>query len=244
MLKNNFDKLIRNLKSGRKPLLAVLIDPDKYKPELIDLADELKVSCFLAGGSSINSGNMLKTIKDIRKRSNIPVVLFPGDETQLVREADGLLLISLLSGRNPEYLIGKHVKAAPVIRKLKLPLLPTAYLLIGKNGRSSTEKVSRTEPIAADDIQTVINTALAAEQLGFKALYLEAGSGAGEPIKGKLIRKVKQAVRLPLIVGGGINTAAKAKTALKAGASMIVIGNALEKDIYLLRSISSVLHTH
>lgn len=235
----NFKELVKKLNSARKPLLAVLIDPDKYNPELVLLANKSKVSCFLVGGSKLEKGDIHKTISSIKKISAIPVVLFPGDETQLSKQADGLLLLSLLSGRNPDYLIEKHIKAAPVIKKMKLEYLSTAYLLIDGGKASVTQEVTETTPLNPTNKTYIVNTAMAAEQLGFKAVYLEAGSGASKNIGTSLIKSIKKEIGIPLIVGGGIDSSKKIRDAIGAGANMIVIGNALEKNVYLLTEMSS-----
>jgi len=235
----SFKNLIKKLNAPHKPLLAVLIDPDKYNPELIHLAGENKVSCFLVGGSRLEKGNIHKTILAIKKISTIPVVLFPGDETQLSKEANGLLLLSLLSGRNPDYLIEKHIKAAPIIKKMKLDYLSTAYLLIDGGRTSVTQEVTKTTPLDPSNTSYILNTAIAAEQLGFKAIYLEAGSGAKKNIASSLIKNIKKQITIPLIVGGGIDSPKKINELIKAGANMIVIGNALEKNVYLLTEMSS-----
>ncbi|MGZ4100194.1 MAG: geranylgeranylglyceryl/heptaprenylglyceryl phosphate synthase, partial [Bacteroidia bacterium] len=188
-----FDSFIKSLSSA-KPALAVLIDPDKFNPELISLANKNNVSCFLVGGSELKSNNIGTVIASIKKKSKLPVILFPGDETQLSKNADGLLLLSLLSGRNPEYLIEKHLRAAPLIKKMKLGYLPTAYLLIDGGKISTTQKVTNTKPLDPKDPTKIIITSLAGEQLGFKAVYLEAGSGAKENIPVALVKKIKQTV--------------------------------------------------
>lgn len=234
-----FKKLIKKLGKGKRPLLAVLIDPDKFNPDLIKLAENCSVDCFLLGGSKLVKGEVPETIRQIKKLSDIPVVLFPGDETQLSEKADGLLLLSLLSGRNPDYLIGKHIRAAPLIRSMRLKHLSTAYLLISGGKTSETEKVTRTKPLNSKDEVEIVNTAMAAEQLGFKAIYLEAGSGARNTVADTLVSKIKSTVDLPLIVGGGIDSAEKTQSLIDAGANMIVVGNALEKNVYLLTQISS-----
>jgi len=169
----SFKDLIKKLNKSAKPLLAVLVDPDKYNAELISLANKNKVTCFLVGGSKLEKGDITKTIKAIKKISDIPVILFPGDETQLSKEADGLLLLSLLSGRNPDYLIEKHIRAAPMIKKMRLDYLSTAYLLIDGGRTSVTQQVTKTTPLDPSNVNYIISTALAAEQLGFKAIYLE-----------------------------------------------------------------------
>ena len=234
-----FDKLVQQLTGGKRSLLAVLVDPDKFQKELIVLANTLNVACFLVGGSHLEKGNLKNTVKKIKSLSTIPVVLFPGDETQLSKEADGLLLLSLLSGNNADYLIGKHVLAAPIIKKMRIPLLSTAYLLINNGEPSSTQKVTNTKALDPKNSKHIVHTAIAAEQLGFKAVYLEAGSGAKKNVSEQLIQKVKKQVKLPVIVGGGIDSADKVLAAIKAGANMVVVGNALEKDVHLLVEISS-----
>lgn len=234
-----FKKIIKKLQPGARPLLAVLIDPDKFNPGLVRLANSCRVSCFLVGGSHLEKGDVSKTVKAIKNISRIPVILFPGDETQLCKEADGLLLLSLLSGRNPDYLIEKHITAAPIIKKLKLNYLSTAYLLINGGRASTTQKVTKTEPLNPANKTYIVNTAIAAQQLGFKAIYLEAGSGAKNSISPGLLQSIKKEVSLPIIVGGGIDSAEKMKKVINAGANMVVVGNALEKNVYLLSEISS-----
>lgn len=233
-----FKGLIKKLAISKKPLLAVLIDPDKFNLELIHLANKSKVACFLVGGSELEKGDVTKTVLAIKKTSSIPVILFPGNETQLSKHADGLLLLSLLSGRNPDYLISKHITAAPIIKKMRLEHLPTAYLLIDGGATSTTERVTGTLPLDPKNKKIIINTAIAAEQLGFKAVYLEAGSGAKTSIAAPLIKNIKKEISLPLIVGGGIDSKQKTEEIIKAGANMIVIGNALEKNVHLLAEIS------
>lgn len=234
----NFKNLIKKLNAAKKPLLAVLIDPDKFNPALIHLANKTKTACFLVGGSELKSGDVNKTIRAIKEISNIPVILFPGNEKQLSARADGLLLLSLLSGRNPDYLISKHITAAPIIKKMKLAYLPTAYLLIDGGAVSTTQNVTNTLPLNPKNKTNIINTALAAEQLGFKAVYLEAGSGAKKTITTPLIKSIKKEIKLPLIVGGGLDSVIKVKRVINSGASMVVIGNALEKNVFLLTEIS------
>ena len=234
----NFNNFIKKLNSNRTPLLAVLIDPDKFNKELIIIANKTKVSCFLVGGSKLHNSDITKTVKTIKKLSKIPVILFPGDKTQLCKHADGLLLLSLVSGNNPDYLIGKHIKAAPVIKKTALPHLPTAYILIDGGKISTTQQVTKTEPINSKNETLIINTCIASQQLGFKAIYLEAGSGANYSISAKLIKKIKKQISIPIIVGGGISTSKKTKQLINSGANMLVIGNILEKDVYLLPKIN------
>src|ERR1044072_1758142 len=153
----NFKALIKKIRHSKKPLLAVLIDPDKYNPDLIHIAGRNKVSCFLVGGSKLENSDVGKTVKAIKKISSIPVILFPGDETQLCKDADGLLLLSLLSGRNPYYLIEKHIRAAPLIKKMRLDYLSTAYLLIDGGRESVTQQVTKTKPPGSGNRREIIN---------------------------------------------------------------------------------------
>jgi putative glycerol-1-phosphate prenyltransferase len=235
-----FKKWTKRLEAGKDRGLAVLIDPDKFNPELVQLADK-KVSCFLVGGSVLEKGNTDDCVKMIKKISKLPVILFPGDFTQLTGKADGLFFLSLLSGRNPEYLIGQHVKAAKHINKMALPSLPVAYLLLGKSHASATRKVTGTRAIPFEDRDEVLNTCLAAQLLGFRAIYLEAGSGANSAVPPTLIRYLKKHIHVPLIVGGGINSGRKANLLITAGADLLVVGNALEKNVSLISELVSVV---
>jgi phosphoglycerol geranylgeranyltransferase len=234
-----FEELIEKLKTSGKPKLAVLIDPDKYNDDLPQSANPDKVFCFLVGGTRLKENNIEDIVNRIKRVTKIPVVLFPGDETQLCSNADGLFLPSLLSGRNPEYLIEKQIKMAPLIHKMKLKCVPMAYLLVGGNKISSTQKITGTKPLSVANKQLIINTALAAQQLGFTLLYLEAGSGAKTQVPKALIKQVKKAISIPVIAGGGIDTKQKIKEAIASGADMVVIGNALEKNVFLLKELAS-----
>ena len=224
----------------KNPGLAVLVDPDKFNPELIRLAGK-KISCFLVGGSILENGSAEDCVRKIKELSDRPVILFPGDFTQLTARADGLLLLSLLSGRNPEYLIGQHVKASKKIHQLQLPCLPVGYLLLGKDHFSATQRVTGTNAIPFNDKSAILNTCLAAQQLGFKAIYLEAGSGASEAVPPNLIRLLKKHIHLPLLVGGGVCSAKQVRLLISAGADLVVVGNALEKNVSLILELISVV---
>ncbi len=232
---NSVYSKIHSGKRKKRPQLAVLIDPDKFNPELVKLCRK-GVSYFFVGGSKLDSGNIGRTIAAIKKISKIPVVIFPGDEKQVSGKADALLFLSLLSGRNPEYLIGKHVLAAPVIKRKKLECIPTAYILVNGERNSTTQKVTGTKPL--QELAQIKNTALAGELLGFKLLYLEAGSGAKTNIPAKIIAGVKRVISIPLLVGGGIDSVQKVRSAIRSGADIVVIGNALEKNIGLIEKIA------
>ncbi len=229
-----FDKLIHKKNSS----LAVLVDPDKFDEKLIKQIKGSNVSFILVGGSKLKKDNLRETVKAIKKITNIPVILFPGDEKQVCKEADGIFILSLLSGRNPEYLIGKHVRSSRKIKELKLSTFPVAYILVDTGSKSETQKVTGTKPIKSK--QEVLDTVLAAEQLGFKAVYLEAGSGSAKQIDALLVKNAAKTISIPLIVGGGISSAHGAKTVKQAGANVVVVGNALEKNRLLLQSLSKV----
>ncbi len=218
--------------------LIILIDPDKYNPELVKLANTCHVSYIFVGGSSLKIKNFEKTIKSIKSLTNIPVIIFPGDETQISKEADGILILSLISGRNAEYLIGKHVKAASKIKASKLHVIPTGYILVDGDKKSTTQKVTKTKPLLHK--KEIIETALAGELLGKKIIYLEAGSGAKKTLQTSIIKDVKKAISVPLIVGGGVDTIDKAKKIINIQPDYLVVGNALEKDLNLLKDLNNL----
>jgi putative glycerol-1-phosphate prenyltransferase len=216
---------------GKRKLFALHVDPDKHDDETLvrigKASTKCKVDFILAGGSLI-SNPIDHVVSILKKNTDVPVFLFPGNVMQISGNADGIFLLSLISGRNPEYLIGNHVIAAPVLKKTKLEIIPTSYILI-ENGRlTSVEYISNTRPIPADKVELAVATALAGEMLGHRLLYLEAGSGAIEHVKTNLITEVKRNISIPMIVGGGIQTADQMKTIYNAGADAIVVGTAIE----------------
>lgn len=238
---------LRTSKQSGKKSIAILIDPDKVEEpanlnQLINLASENCVDFFLVGGSLVTTTNLSEVVKQIKQNVTIPVILFPGNSMQIDSSADGILFLSLISGRNPELLIGQHVIAAPVIRNTKLEVIPTGYMLINSGRTTSVAYISNTMPIPDDKYSLAACTAMAGEMLGLQSIYLDAGSGAEKEISARMIAAVRKAVNVPLIVGGGINTAQKALKALEAGADMIVIGNALEKDPELLIEIADKVY--
>lgn len=227
----------------QKKKIAVLVDPDKFNPYLIEMADQCHVDYFFAGGSILTNGNLEECIKAIKKISTKPVVIFPGDNTQICNKADALLLLSLVSGRNPEYLIGQHVSASIKLKKSGLEIIPTGYLLIDGENVSATAYKTQTMPLPSNNPKIAIATALAAEQLGMKLIYLEAGSGAAKCIPAATIAEVKKMITLPLIVGGGIDSPEKAIECFRAGADIIVIGNVLEKYPSLIKTITATVNS-
>src|SRR5882724_6595288 len=230
-----------------KKSIAVLVDPDKAEDpsklkQLIHLANENIVDFFFVGGSLVTTSNLSEVVRTVKENVNIPVVLFPGSSLQIDPAADAILFLSLISGRNPDLLIGQHVQAAPILKNNRMEVLPTGYMLISSGRTSSVAYISNTTPIPEDKYSLAASTALAGEMLGLKLIYLDAGSGAEREVSKKMISAVRKAVDVPLIVGGGINSPQKALHALEAGADLIVIGNALEKDPELLTEISDKVY--
>lgn len=230
-----------------KKSIAVLVDPDKVDDtsklrHLIHLANENCIDFFFVGGSLITTSNLSDVIQAIKEEVSIPVILFPGSSLQIDPGADAILFLSLISGRNPDLLIGQHVQAAPILKNNRMEVLPTGYVLISSGRISSVAYISNTTPIPDDKYSLAACTALAGEMLGLRLMYLDAGSGAEREISPKMVAAVRKTITIPLIVGGGINTAKKALSALEAGADMIVIGNALEKDPDLLTEISDQVY--
>jgi putative glycerol-1-phosphate prenyltransferase len=237
---NVFRYIISAKKKGKK-LFAVLIDPDKFNPEVVRESNRCKVDLLFIGGSGLQAKKFHQCMQAVRRLTKIPVVIFPGGREQISEKADAILLLSLISGRNPDYLIGEHIRAAKQLKKSKLEIIPTGYILVNGGKKVSTHTVSRTSPIIHSDTELAASTAIAGELLGMKLIYLEAGSGANKTLSSKMIRSVKKNISCPVIVGGGIDSAKKAKELCLAGADVIVVGNAIEKDCTLIRKISHEL---
>lgn len=238
---NLYDKLVEKKKKGYKSF-AVLLDPDKLDKEscikIVNMGLECKIDYFFIGGSLITENNLSFIINTIKTNTSIPAILFPGSNLQIDVSADAILLLSLISGRNPDFLIGQHVVAAPILKKSRLEIISTGYMLVDCGKQTTVSYISNTTPIPHDKPSVAACTAIAGEMLGLNALYLDGGSGAMYPVSTKMISMVKRSTDVPLIVGGGINTVQKAQEALNAGADMIVIGNGIEKDPNLLVEVS------
>jgi putative glycerol-1-phosphate prenyltransferase len=234
-------QLLLNRTSGRRSF-AVLVDPDKTNPpaclQLSRTALENRVDFFLVGGSLLTTTFLNSTVRTLKANSNIPVILFPGSNLHIDPSADAILLLSLISGRNPDFLIGQHVIAAPVLKKSKLEILPTGYMLIESGKPTTVSYISNTTPIPYDKPEVAACTAMAGEMLGLQMIYLDAGSGAQRPVSPRTIAAVRKSVEVPVVVGGGITTPQAAEDALQAGADVIVIGNGIEKDPNLLVEVS------
>ena len=228
---NFYAEISRASTKGEK-LLAILIDPDKFKePEAEAYLKRIpkETSHIFVGGSSVAKCKTEKTVNSIKKHTNLPVILFPGDYSQITETADALLFLSLLSGRNPEYLIEQQIKSVENLRNSSLQIIPTAYILIDGGKECAVQRISKTKPIPQFQVETIVDTALAGEFSGKKLIYLEAGSGADFPVSEEIISEVKKAISIPLIVGGGIRSRVQQNSAYKAGADMIVMGTQFEK---------------
>ncbi|NDU98397.1 geranylgeranylglyceryl/heptaprenylglyceryl phosphate synthase [Spirosoma terrae] len=233
-----------NKESGRKAL-AILLDPDKVRQdelaELLVKTQQYSVDFFLVGGSLVTDYTHKEIVASIRKHTNVPVILFPGNSLHIEASADAILLLSLISGRNADFLIGQHVIAAPLLKRSGLEILPTGYMLVDSGTQTTVSYISGTTPLPRDKPDVAACTAMAGEMLGLSLLYLDAGSGARWPVSAAMIEAVRAAVDVPIIVGGGINSGEKAYSALKAGADLIVVGNGIEQNPDLLPELSTIV---
>jgi len=237
----NILSIINKNAVAKKKSFALLLDPDKFDDlSIIENAEKLQVDYFFVGGSLITEGNLEETIKSIKSKTTIPVIIFPGSANHITSMADGILLLSLLSGRNADYLIGQHIQAAPVLKKSGLEILSTGYILIDGGNITTVAYISNTTPIPSNKPEVAVVTAMAGEMIGHKLIYLDAGSGAIHHINELLINMVKKNITIPLIVGGGIRDAKTAEKIWNSGADIIVVGNAIEKNSNLLHQIIDV----
>ncbi len=223
---------LKELKAAGKKAFAVLIDPDKIRKEdcqpLAQRIQSSGIDFIFVGGSLLMNDNLQVIVPELKRFTDTPIVLFPGSIYQITPDADGILFLSVISGRNPEMLIGNHVVAAPLIKNSGLEVLPTGYILIDTGRTTSVHYMSNTQPIPYEKSDIAVCTAMAGELLGLGLIYLDGGSGAQQHISTEMISAVAGAIDTPLIVGGGIRTTAQASAVLKAGADLIVIGNAME----------------
>ncbi len=227
---------------GVRKQLALLLDPEKQSmvdlKHVLWLAENSPVTMILVGGSLVNS-DMDSFIEHVKQYTKLPVVLFPGSAQQFSPNADAILYLSLISGRNPEFLIGNHIQVSLRLKQSGMEVLPTGYILIESGAVTSVQYMSNTMPIPSNKPDIALATALAGEQLGLKLIYLEAGSGALNPVPLSLVSSIREAISVPLIVGGGLRTPAQIKSAWNAGADIVVVGNAVESNADLLTSLSS-----
>lgn len=228
-------------KKNKEQLLAILLDPDKLPLNQIheksESINKIRVDYILVGGSLLLTNLMDVFILELKKHTNIPIILFPGNAMQISSHADGILFLSLLSGRNPEFLIGNQVIAAPLLKQTKLEIIPTSYLLIESGRETTASYISNTKPIPRHKPEIAMATALAGEMMGHQITYLDGGSGAQKIIPKELIKQVANQITNPIIIGGGIKTRKELDVIYKAGATMVVIGNAFEKDSLLLEKL-------
>lgn len=245
MTKNVYQSLL-NKKSNEQKAFAVLIDPDKVSAknidELIQLCIDAKVDYLLVGGSLVVSNHLDEVIIRIKKNCNIPIILFPGSPSQISSHADALLYLSLISGRNADLLIGQHVISAPFVKQSGLDIISTGYMVIDGGAPTTVSYISNALPIPADKNEIAVCTAMAGEMLGMKLIYMDAGSGAKRAVSESMIASVAKSIDIPLVIGGGITDPEKAYRNCKAGADLIVVGNAIEKEPSLIQEIASAVH--
>jgi phosphoglycerol geranylgeranyltransferase len=238
---------ISEKKNQGKKSFAVLIDPDKVNnfllDELIKLSLVAKVDYFLVGGSLVISNHLDQCVQHIKHNCNIPVILFPGSPSQISKYADALLYLSLISGRNPELLIGQHVVSAPFVKQSGLEIMSTGYIVVDGGAPTTVSYISNALPVPADKNEIALCTAMAGEMLGMKLIYMDSGSGAKRPITESMIKIVADHIEAPLIIGGGIIHPEKAYLNCKAGADVIVVGNAIEKNASLIKEMSDAVHS-
>jgi len=242
-MKKKILEQLSDAQAYNRKFFALLIDPDKAEKapdlkKLIHVAIENQVDFFLVGGSLIMGNALSACITFIKSQTDIPVILFPGNNQYIDLQADAILYLSLVSGRNPDLLIGQHVLSAPILKRSSIEVLSTGYMLIEGGKDTSVSYMSNTTPIPSDKIDIAMSTAMASQLLGQKLIYMDAGSGALTNISEKMITSVKRSIDIPLIVGGGINSVQKAKNAWKSGADIIVVGNAIEQSTDLLIGIT------
>ncbi|HLI92966.1 MAG TPA: geranylgeranylglyceryl/heptaprenylglyceryl phosphate synthase [Puia sp.] len=246
MKKAIYESLLASKAKGRHSL-AVLVDPDNVNPSKLDeltvLAAGAEVDYFFVGGSLVISNHLDEVVQHIRKNCRIPILLFPGTPAGVSRYADALLYLSLISGRNPELLIGQHVISAPAVRKSGLEIISTGYMVIDGGAPTTVSYISNASPIPADKNEIALCTAMAGEMLGMKLIYMDAGSGARHPVREEMIACVAGNIDVPLVVGGGIRNPERAYLNCRAGADLIVVGNAIEKDPGLIREMAAAVHS-
>ena len=247
LMRNGIYHSLTERKRLGKKSFAVLIDPDKVNDnnigQLINLSVSAKVDYFLVGGSLVISNYLDECLQLIKRSCSIPTVLFPGSPSQVSKYADALLYLSLISGRNAELLIGQHVVSAPFVRKSGLEIMPTGYMVVDGGAPTTVSYISNASPLPSDKNEIAMCTAMAGEMLGMKLIYMDAGSGAKRAITESMIEKVAQSISVPLIIGGGIVEPEKAYLNCKAGADVIVVGNAIEKNASLIREMAAAVHS-
>jgi putative glycerol-1-phosphate prenyltransferase len=231
----NIYKNILQSKANNEKLLAILLDPDKIvwsmMPNLISKINQSPATHIFIGGSLVENNILDELIIEIKKYCPLPIVLFPGNPSQISDKADAILFLSLISGRNSDFLIEHQVKAAPILKQTQLEIISTGYILIESGSETAVERISKTKPMSRDNLNLVLSTAQAGEMLGNKLIYLEAGSGAKQAVPLEMIEKVSENIEIPLLIGGGIIDLQGIQNAYKAGADLVIIGTAFENDL-------------
>lgn len=240
-----FELIKKKLLSGK--LFSLLVDPDKYNvktlEKTLDIVNSAGVDMVFVGGSLVSNA-VDGIVELIRNKTDIPVLLFPGSLLQISEKAHAILLLTLISGRNPEFLIGNQVVAAPILKKSGLEIISTGYILIDSGKLTSVEYMSNTRAVPYEKIDIAVATSMAGEMLGNRLIYMDAGSGAPKPISGQMIRAVKDNINIPLVVGGGICSKEKINEICKSGADIIVVGNAIEKNKNLIKDFAEIIHSY
>jgi putative glycerol-1-phosphate prenyltransferase len=237
------DIFLERKQAGIKSV-AVLLDPDDIDfvklPGIVNKCEACNIHYLFVGGSLINSENFIELLSQLKTLTKLPVIIFPGNNTHIFPEADGILLLSLVSGRNPEFLIGQHVIAAPVLKRSGLEVLSTAYILVDGGSQTTVSYISNTNPIPNNKPDIAVATAIAAEMIGMKLTYLDAGSGADSPVSTRIIKAVAENVETPVIVGGGLSSVENVEAAFQHGADVVVVGNAIEENSDFILELSSL----
>ena len=232
-MKNNYTSIL-NAKSNNQKLLAILLDPDKIiwgqLANLIFKINQSPATHIFVGGSSFEGNNLDELIIQLKQKTALPILLFPGNPSQISAEAHGILFLMLISGRNPDYLVEYQIQAVPIIEKTNLEIISTGYILIESGSETAVERVSKTKPLPRNNSEYVAQTSKAGEFIGNKLIYLEAGSGAQNAVPLEVIKSVAEKISIPLIVGGGIRSKKEIDAAFNAGADMVVIGTAFENN--------------
>jgi len=243
-LKSVLEQIKERKRSGDK-MLAVLLDPDSYQDpkkliEATSLCNINQIDFIFIGGSLVTHNRFDEFVTEVKEYTNIPIVLFPGDNTQVSSHADAILLLSLISGRNPEYLIGQHVKAAVKLKKSNLEIIPTGYMLVDGHSNTSVSYVSQTIPIPRQKHQIAVSTALAGEQLGMQLIYLDTGSGAKLTVEKGMITEIKKHIKAPIVIGGGVKDTIHLNNLFDSGADIVVVGNIFEQNARLIEEFGKL----
>jgi phosphoglycerol geranylgeranyltransferase len=233
-------KQIRLAKIENRKLLAILLDPDKITWQnldgLLQKINQSPATHIFVGGSLVESTILEDLVFQLKLKTTLPVIIFPGDPSQISPQADAILFLSLLSGRNPDYLIEYQVQAAPILKRMNLEIIPTGYILIESGNETAVARVSKTKPLDRTNLDLALATAQAGEMLGNKLIYLEAGSGAKQAVPLEMIQLISQNINIPVIVGGGIVALSQIQKAYEMGADLVVIGTAFENDVHFFES--------